>query len=622
MKDFTFGNLITSLRCEKGYSQYQLGRLVGVSDKAVSKWENGSAKPRMSTCCKLADVLGVSLDVLLASGNPSQQHPDQVASWVPRAMRKEKQMNTREDNAPVKRIELHARTGFSATDGIGSPADLITRIAQWGQDVVAITDFNSVQSLPMAFRIAKRKGVKVIAGCEMLMYDADGTSKRVMLLAAKRAGIISLNKLITMANLQDTFDRSGITREWLTQNRAGLLVGASCEQGELQNAVAAGCSEDQLCGIAAFYDYIEIQPPENDGADMKQAKARIRLINRIGQKAGKPVVAVSNSCYLDREDSLCRSILRYNLGRIDYEDPGTHYLRTTEEMLEAFAFLGCRNAEQVVVTASREIAGRIRDDITLYPAGDSSKTFLPSLPDARKKVMDAANRQAALLYGAPLPVPVRERLELEQQLIDKQDSWVHFAIAQQLTDASRKAGHHVGSRGSVGASLIAHLAGITEVNPLPPHYRCPGCTHTEFTDIPAVRNGANLPARGCPVCGKVMFGIGCDIPIETFLGWEGDRMPDIDLNFSLEFLPQIEPLLKEMFGEEHVLRAGIAFNISFDMGRHFVKQYMSDHHLPLAEPEAKRIAEKMTDALNKTGAYSYGYVIIPAEYGAAEFTAV
>lgn len=627
MKDFVFGNLLTRLRSEKGYSQYQLGQLIGVSDKAVSKWENGSAKPRMSTCCKLAEVLGVSLDVLLSAGNLSLEETEGSTPWTQRAMKKGKQIHSRKDDAPVKRIELHAKTGMSALDGLGSATDLIARAANWGHRAIAITDFHSLQGFPEAMSAAGRNGIKLIPGCEFRMYTEDAEKSdeyaHVMLLAATREGIVNLNHLMTAANLDCPHDQPGITRKWINQHRKGLLVGCSCNHGEIREAILAQKDEDQIQRIAAFYDYLEIQPPENEKLELNRARELVRNTVSVGRTYDIAVTAVGNVHYLEPEDGYCRSVYQYNLGRIDDENPGTMYFRTTDEMLRQFAFLGAKTAQQVVIDMPCMIADRIQNNLTLYPERKREKgAILPFIPNSKKNTLDVVQTKAYEVYGNPLPTFVEERLSSELKIIEEQDSWIYFAVARHLMSAAGNNGYRVGTRGAVGSSFVAWLAGITDVNPLMPHYRCLCCHHSEWADCDSdVRVGMDLPARKCPCCGASYIGDGMDIPIETFLGFRGNKSPDIDLNFPYKCIDQIQEQLVEVFGKGHVVRAGTIEVTNDLIGRRYARQYMIDHNQFPSEERLEHIADKLCCTVRAHGMDSYGYVIVPREYCLEDFTA-
>lgn len=614
MKDYAFGNLLTSLRLEKGYSQFQLGQLVGVSDKAVSKWENGSAKPRMATCCKLAEVLEISLDTLLAE----QDNRQGAASWVSRTMKREKQMSTRRDEAPVKRVELHTKTYASVLDGIGSPVELTGRIACWGHDAVAVTDFHSMMNLPLALDAAHREGIKLIPGCELCLHGSDGQDAHVMLLSKNNEGIKALNHLLTSSQ-KDPLD---VTKELITQYRKNLLVGCSCEQGEVQQALLSGASEEQLHQIASFYDYLEIQPPENEPLDLPQARNVIRQVVKLGQAIGKPVVAVSNAHYLDPEDSRCRNILLYSTGRIE-QDTGKLHLRTTDEMMKSMAFLGAKTSQQVVIEASRALAEQVDGDISLYPPRqDAHKPLLPALPHQEETVATLAWTQAQALYGNPLPAFVQERLTTELELISKQNGWIYYLIARQIAEAVRKQNKTISVRGVCNSSFAAWLLGITNVNPLPPHYVCPSCHHVWLAEEANECIGADLPARACPVCGTDCIGDGANLPSASCFGLHGEKNPDFELDIPETCQSLAEEQLEAMFGKEHVIRTGGFQSPDTEEIKGFTRQYLTDHHQTPSEATVNALTEKLYGSFCRQQIMPHAgrYVIIPQPYSADDFT--
>ncbi|MBQ9008287.1 MAG: PHP domain-containing protein [Clostridia bacterium] len=629
MRDYAFGNLVTKLRTELGFSQFQLGRLIGVSDKAVSKWENGNAKPRVATCCRLADILGVSLDELLSAAGyaaKAQELPEPKEERV--LMQEEKTKAGRQDLEPEKRIELHVRTGMSSEDGIASAAQYISRAAEWGHPAIAVTDFCVVQSLPEGFREAARKGIKFLPGCEGFMLPTEDSPVEdgypVMLLATSRTGITHLNQLITLSHTRCYKGLPCMPREWIVTHREGLLIGSACDGGEIAASIPAGMSGDALVQRASFYDYLEVEPAENrtgDPAEQERLRQQISDVVRLGRETGIPVVAVSNARYVDPEDAVCRAVLRYNTGLLDAEPQPPYHLRTTSEMLEAFRFLGEAVAREIVILAPGRIADRVEDHLTLLP---EDGRFHPVLPEAKEILTEMAMLQARSLYGQPLPPQVGERLDAELRIIDRQESWTVFEIARLAVEQSRKDRFPVGIRGAIGSSLVAWLTGISEINPLEPHYRCPACRSSDFrVDTVLYRTGADLPDRDCPVCGQVMDRDGFSIPFEILFGLDGKREPDIDLNLSGEEQSKVHECVRDRFGREHVFHAGTIGTLSDRNAGKFVRQYFRDHHLDPDSDEAAGIRSKLAYAVKTTtGQMPAGLVILPADRDINEFTPV
>ena len=630
MRDYLFGNLVARLRTELGYSQFQLGRLTGVSDKAVSKWENGSAKPRIATCCRLADILGVSLDELLSAAGYAQRartaSPDEDAEMT--GMQEEMNMAARQDSAPEKRIELHARTGMSSADGAASAAQYIGRAAGWGHAAMAVTDFCAVQALPEAFREAERQHIRLLPGCEGFMLPAADSPVEdgypVMLLAKDRTGMTHLNQLVTLSHANCRQGLPCMQREWIAARREGLLIGSACDGGEVARSMDAGLSCDALMRIAAFYDYLELEPVENvadDPAEQLRLRRQASAVIRLGRDAGIPVAAVSNARYPDPEDALCRAVIRYNAGILDTEPQPPYHLRTTAEMLEAFRFLGPEVAREIVIDAPGRIAAQVDSRLTLLP--DDGKCY-PVLPEAQAALTEAALHQAHALYGDPLPPQVEQRLQDELALIDRQASWTVFETARLVAEQSRRDRYPVGTRGAVGSSLVAWLTGISAINPLAPHYRCSVCRRADFAvDTLRYRVGADLPARACPVCGQAMVRDGFSIPYETFFGLEGEKEPDIGLNVTDEEQGRIHAVIREMFGPGQVFCAGTVSMLPHRHAEKYTRRYFLDHHLDPDTGEAARVADMLSCAVKAAdGRQPDGLVIVPEGRDVNEFTPV
>lgn len=631
MRDYAFGNLITNLRTELGFSQFQLGKLIGVSDKAVSKWENGNAKPRMATCCRLADILGVSLDELLSTaGYARKSFTESPAIEAEAVSHMEDSIKTenRLDPAKEKRIELHVRTGMSAADGIASAAAYIRRAAGWGHEAIAVTDYGVTHAFPRAFKEADKQRIKFLPGCEGFVLPAKDSpideGYSVMLFATNRDGMTNLNRLISRSHMQLNNGIPCMLRAWIDDYRSGLLLGSACDGGEVINALRENASAEELQQIASFYDYLEIQPIENE-EDYPEAKAELQqlveTVIRLGDAIGKPVVAVSNARYLDPEDDICRAVVRYNAGIPEDDSQPGYYFRTTAEMLDAFRFLGEEKAREVVIHAPRQIADKVENGLTLMP--HDQEKFYPVLPEAQQNITNIALERAHELYGAPLPEQVETRLQAELAILARQNSWVIFEIARRTAECLRKDGYPVGSRGSVSASLVAYLCRITAENPLPPHYVCAQCHLTEFdVDHTRYRTGIDLPVKICPVCGCTLRGEGFNLPAETLFGLNGEREPDIDLNIPEEMRESIIAMARNMFGEGHTLYAGTISSLWESRAQRYTRQYISDHHLDVADGKKARISETISDIKSRVEKHPGGLVFIPAGRDVNEFTPV
>ncbi|NLB38764.1 MAG: PolC-type DNA polymerase III, partial [Clostridiales bacterium] len=734
----------------------------------------------------------------------------------------------REDNAPAKRVELHAHTQMSALDGIMSPTELINRAAAWGHQAVAITDHGVLQAFPEAFAAAAKRNIKLIPGVEVnlideadvvtnaddspidqtivvldfettglnplndriieigavklvggevgdtfssfvnpgmplppniieltgiqnadvenaptaadvlpgflaflgehpvaahnadfdtaflqqelarlglarqspqidtlvfaqkmypqlkrfrlstlckflgitlrnahrAVHDARATArclaimlsqvqargaqtleqvneltrgftktrgKHAVLLARNRDGLVNLNRIVSLSHLKYFHDAPRVPRELITKHRDGLLVGSACAEGELFEAVIGGANGAELDRIAGFYDYLEIQPIDNHALLIKDGIAKSerdltranRRIVEIGQRTGRMVVATGDAHYLESEDSVYRSILHHSQHSRDYDDLPDLHLLTTQEMLDAMTpHLGEEDALRAVVTNPNAIADMV-EDITLFPRHPEGKTtFSPLWPEAAEEIETVAHHTAHELYGDELPPVVAARLQKELSSIIGYGFATLYSSAAKLVSKSIADGYVVGSRGSVGSSLVARLCGITEVNPLAPHYRCEHCRHASF-DVPAeCRTGLDLPDKACPGCGQKMLKDGYDIPFEVFLGFEGDKVPDIDLNFSGDYQSTAHQYAEELFGQGYVFRAGTIGTLQEKTAFGLAMRYLEDHDRQASRAEVSRLAAGCVGVKRTTGQHPGGLVILPQGYEIASFTAV
>ena len=641
MNDYAFGNMITALRISRGFSQFQLGKLLGVSDKAVSKWENGNAKPRISTCYRLADILGVSLDELLSSGSKRKKAYDDSGSlpdmneMADARVMGGKELNKREDLYPEKRVELHMRTNMSMSDGIVMVRDLSNRTLEWGMPAFAVTDFCSTRAFPYAASPYMRQPQKVIFGCEGFMIPSADASVEsgchIMLLARNREGLVNLNKLISLSFSNYYNGLPCMPEEVVERHRQGLLIGASCEDGEIFRLIRENASQEILNKRLRFYDYFEVQPVENEllageaeGSEHQSTlESEIRFIIRLGCDCGKPVVAVSNGRYLDPEDGLGRAVLQYNDGLENAEFQPPYYLRTTSEMLEAFSFLDEETAAEIVIYASRSIADLVEDQIALFPAGTTpDEPALPVIEGAEIRIRGLAMGKAHQLYGERLPDLISSRLDKEFSIISAQNAWSTLEIARLAVERSMQYGYPVGSRGGVGASLVAYFAGISRINPLPPHYNCPGCHFTLFAAPSGSDSGIDLPDKACPHCRMKMHRDGYSIPVETFLGLDGKRQMDIDLNFSSEIQENVHEYIRSCFGADRVFRPGTISGLADSRAKKYASQYAADHHMNADANDLKHASDQIIFAIRNTGQHSGGLFIIPESYDVNDFTPV
>ncbi|MDR1961185.1 MAG: PolC-type DNA polymerase III, partial [Gracilibacteraceae bacterium] len=542
----------------------------------------------------------------------------------------------RADEAPERRVELHLHTQMSDMDGVSPVAALVSRAAAWGHEAVAVTDHGVVQAFPEAVKAAGGK-IKVILGMEGYLLNEPFASYRsgqrdekmpnihIIVLAKTAAGLKNLYRLVTASHLEYFYRRPRLPRELLQECREGLLLGSACEAGEVYQALLRGAPAEELRAVASFYDYLEIQPVANNAflirngrvADEEGLRDLNRAVVALGEELGLPVVATGDVHFLDPEDEVYRRVIMTAKGFEDADRQAPLFLRTTEEMLAEFAYLGPETAYRVVVTNPRALAAQIEE---LRPVPKDLHT--PRIPQAAEQVRDMAWANARTLYGDPLPGPVQARLDREMSAIIGSGYAVLYYIAHLLVKKSNEDGYLVGSRGSVGSSLVATLTGITEVNPLPPHYRCPaaGCGHTEFVTDGSVGAGADLADKACPRCGAPLAKDGYDIPFETFLGFEGDKIPDIDLNFSGDYQARAHKYAEEIFGSENIFRAGTIATVAEKTAYGYCQKYAEVRGEVMSATERERLARGCAGVKRTTGQHPGGLMVLPKECDIHDFT--
>ena len=561
----------------------------------------------------------------------------------------------KQDNAPEKRVELHLHTNMSAMDGMTSAKELVSRAIAWGHKAIAITDHGVVQAFPEACNTAAKAGIKIIYGMEGYLVDDDAfyddygfgvddeipaeyTEKvraektyHIIIIAKNTQGLKNLYKLITDSNLKFFKRRPRIPRHRLMQFREGLIIGSACEAGELYRALVDQKSDEDILRIASFYDYLEIQPNGNNAFMLRSQDERYerfktvedlenvdRQIIHIADKLGKMVVATCDVHFIDPGNAVFREILMTSMGFSDASQQAPLYFRTTEEMLAEFAYLGEETAKEVVITNPNKIADLCESGMTPFPRG----TFPPSLEGADEDLTRICWERTKKDYGDPVPENVAKRLEKELKSIISNGFGVLYMIAQKLVQNSEEHGYYVGSRGSVGSSFVAHAAGISEVNPLPPHYICKKCKHSEFFMDGSVGSGYDLPPKDCPNCGIPMHRDGHDIPFETFLGFKGDKQPDIDLNFSGEYQFYAHRYTEELFGIDHTFKAGTIGTIADKTAYGFVKKWLEVKGITVNRAEEDRLTKGCTGVKRTTGQHPGGMVVVPASNDAEDFTPI
>ena len=478
------------------------------------------------------------------------------------------------------------------------------------------------------------KGAERLSDLERVLLEVRGVegvrrqqAKHIILLVKNKTGLKNLYKLISASYLEHFRRYPIIPKSLLMQHREGLIIGSACEAGEVFRAMVRRASDAELRRLAAFYDYLEIQPVCNnrflidegtakDENDLRQYNLRIA---RIAREMGKPLVATGDVHFLDPGDEIYRHILLAGRKFEDADRPLPIYFKTTDEMLEEFSYLGEEDCYDAVIRNPNAIAEQC-EDIELLPKG---QLFAPKIENSAQLLKDLCYTKMHELYGEHPPEIVQSRVDTELKTILEHEYDVIYMSAQKLVQDSLDHGYLVGSRGSVGSSIVAYMSGITEVNSLPPHYRCPNCKHSDFDNPTGAGCGADLPDKLCPECGAKMEKDGFDIPFETFLGFPGnEKTPDIDLNFSGEYQAKAHKYTETLFGSDHVFRAGTIGTLAEKTAFGYVKKYLEERGKTVTKAEETRLSLGCVGVKRTTGQHPGGLVVIPQDKDVTDFCPV
>lgn len=510
-------------------------------------------------------------------------------------------------NIIAKELNISLLNHHRAVDDARATAEMFIKFIEMmkERDIITLKDINDQLGTKIDFKTLK--------------------TYHIVILAKNQLGLENLYKIVSESHLNYFYKRPRIPKSLLNKYRDGLILGTACEAGELFQSILSNKSSEYIEWIAKYYDYLEIQPIANNQfliekgivKDESQLKELNRKIVELGDKLNKPVVATGDVHFVDSKDSIFRQILMTGQGFADADNQAPLYLKTTDEMLEEFSYLGEEKSAEVVIKNPNQICDEI-EDLLPIPKG----TFSPEIEGSEEELRSMCYHKAEQIYGKDIPEVVKSRLDKELNSIINNGYAVMYIIAHKLVAKSLNDGYLVGSRGSVGSSFAATMSDITEVNPLPPHYVCPKCKYSDFILDGSYGSGADLPDKNCPKCDEILIKDGHDIPFEVFLGFEGDKEPDIDLNFAGEYQSEAHKYTEELFGKGKVFRAGTIGTIADKTAYGFVRKYIEEKQLHYNMAEVNRLTSGCTGVKRTSGQHPGGVMIVPANYDIHKFTPI
>ena len=624
----------------------EIGAAIFRGDEIVDRFQT-FVDPKRHLSQKIVDLTGISDEMLVGAPSVAEVLPQFLAFCGDRPLcAHNADFDVGFLTAACRQLEI---PGFAPVflDTLVMAQNLLPDLGKYKLNIVAdhlgLPDFNHHravddaitcgQMLQRFLAMLREDGIETIDAINPRMTELrsgvkslDGRHTRHILLFAKNnTGLRNLYRLVSYGNLKYYRRVPRIPKSELIRWREGLIIGSACEAGELFQAIVAHKSYDECRRIASFYDFLEVQPLCNNRFMLESGAASCeedlrefnRTVVRLGEDLGLPVVATGDVHFLNPEDEIYRHILLASKKFDDCDKPLPLYFKTTDEMLEEFSYLGAEKAYEIVVTNTNLIADMCE---TLRPVPHN--LFPPAIENSVEQLQELVYGKMHRLYGENPPEIVTKRVETEMDSIIGRHYDVIYMSAQKLVKNSNDNGYLVGSRGSVGSSIVAFMSGITEVNSLPPHYRCGKCKFCTFEVPDGINCGADLPDRYCPECGEKLVKDGFNIPFETFLGFGGDKVPDIDLNFSGEYQAKAHAYCTEMFGPTHVFRAGTIGTVADKTAYGYAKKYLDERNLTVSKAEENRLAAGCVDVKRTTGQHPGGLVVIPEENEIYDFCPV